>query len=102
MTVVVELNVIPLGVGMSVSRFLAPALQALKQRGVTYQITPMCTIFEASTVKEAYALVEAAHEAVFEAGAVRVVTTVKVDDRRDVVKGMEEKVASLRGAVGTA
>lgn len=102
MPVVVELNVIPLGVGMSVSRFLAPAIQVLKQRGVKHQITPMCTIFETSSIKEAYELVEAAHEAVFEAGAKRVVTTVKVDDRRDGTKGMAEKVASLRGAVGTS
>lgn len=101
MTVIVELNVIPLGAGVSVSRFLAPALHALKQRGVKHRITPMCTIFETSSVKEAYELVKAAHEAVFEAGAKRVVTTVKVDDRRDVAKGMEEKVESLRSAIGT-
>jgi uncharacterized protein (TIGR00106 family) len=101
MTVVVELNIIPLGVGMSVSKCLAPALAVLAQRGVKHQITPMCTIFEVRTVNEAYEVVEAAHEAVFKAGANRVVTTVKVDDRRDVTTGMAEKVASLQSEIGT-
>jgi uncharacterized protein YqgV (UPF0045/DUF77 family) len=56
----------------------------------------MCTIFKAKDIKEAFDLVRAAHEAVFKAGVKRVVTTVKIDDRRDVKKSMEEKVKSLK------
>ena len=43
--VIVEFNVIPLGVGVSVSKFLVPALKELEKRNVKYEITPMCTIF---------------------------------------------------------
>lgn len=95
MTVMVEFNIIPLGEGVSVSKFLAPALKELDKLGVRYNITPMCTIFEAESVEEAFHVAKAAHEAVFGAGAKRVVTTVKVDDRRDVKRSMEEKVKSL-------
>jgi len=96
MTVIVELNVIPLGVGISVSKFLAPALRTLEDLGVKYEITPMCTIFKAKNVKEAFGIVEAAHEALFKKGVKRVVTSVKIDDRRDVKRSMEEKVESLK------
>ena len=99
MTVIVELSIIPLGVGISVSRFLAPALKELENRKVKYEVTPMCTIFEVKNVEEALYLVKAAHEAVFQVDVKRVVTSVKIDDRRDVKRSMEEKAKSLKRAV---
>ncbi len=56
----------------------------------------MCTIFEAESIEEAFDLVRVAHEAVFRVDVKRVVTTVKVDDRRDLERSMEEKVESLK------
>lgn len=96
---IIELSIIPLGVGTSVSRLLAPALRELKRRGVRYKITPMCTIFEAESLDEALKVVRAAHEAVFKAGVGRVITTIRIDDRRDLKRSMEEKVESLLGLI---
>lgn len=96
MTVTVELNIIPLGKGVSVSKFLVPAVKELERRGVKYSITPMCTVFEAESVEEAFDLVIAAHQSVFRTSVKRVITTVKIDDRRDSKRGMEEKVESLK------
>ena len=77
MTIIVELSIVPLGVGVSVSKFLAPAVKGLERRGVKYEVTPMCTIFEADNVEEAFTVIKAAHEAVFGENVKRVVTTVK-------------------------
>ncbi|RLI30212.1 MAG: thiamine-binding protein [Candidatus Hecatellales archaeon] len=100
MVVVVELSVVPLGSGVSVSRLVAEAVKALEEMGLKYQVTPMCTVFEASSVEEAFKAASGAHEAVFKAGALRVLTTVKVDERRDRPRArMEEKVESLRRAI---
>ena len=96
MAIIVELSIVPLGVGVSVSKFLAPAIKELKRRGVKYETTPMCTVFEADTIEEAFTVIKAAHEAVFGENVQRVVTTVKIDDRRDVKRGMKEKVESLK------
>ncbi len=93
--VIVELNIIPLGKGVSLSKFLVPAIKELEKHKVKYSITPMCTIFEAENVERAFQVASAAHEVVFKAGAKRVITTVKIDDRRDVRRSMEEKVKSL-------
>lgn len=98
-TVIVEFNIIPLGKGVSVSKFLAPALKELDKLGVRYDVTPMCTVFEAESVEEALHVAKVAHEAVFKTGVKRVVTTVKVDDRRDVERSMEEKVKSLERVI---
>jgi len=94
--VIVELNIIPLGVGVSVSRFLVPALKELKKRKVKYEITSMCTIFEAKDVNEALKIVEAAHKATFKANVKRVITTIRIDDRKDKKGSMEEKVKALK------
>jgi uncharacterized protein (TIGR00106 family) len=98
--IIVEFSIMPLGVGISVSKFLAPAIKELERLGVKYEVTPMCTIFETENVEEAFNVVKAAHEAVFGEGVKRIVTTVKIDDRRDVKRGMKEKVESLKKEVG--
>jgi len=94
--VIVELNVIPLGVGVSVSEYLVPALRVLEHLDVKYETNPMCTVFEGENVEEALDIVKEVHNAVFKEQVKRVVTTVKIDDRRDVNRSMEEKLESLQ------
>ena len=97
--IIVEVNIVPLGVGISVSKFLVPAITELKRRGVKYEVTPMCTVFAAENVEDAFNIIKAAHEAVFGETVQRVVTTFKIDDRRDIKRGMKEKVESLKKEV---
>ena len=66
--VVVEFNIIPLGSGINVSKYLVPALKEVKRLKMKHQITPMCTIFEAISAEEAFNIVKAAHGAVFKTG----------------------------------
>ncbi len=96
MVVIVELNIIPLGVGTSVGKFLVSALEEMEKMNVKHQITPMCTIFETKNIEEAFRIVKIVHEAIFRIGVKRVITTVRVDDRRDVDRGMKEKLESLK------
>lgn len=102
MAVIVEFNIIPLGAGISVSQFLAPAVEELCKRKIKYEITSMGTIFQAKDIEEAFDLVKKAHEAVFEKGVKRVVTAVRIDDRRDAERSMEDKVKSLKRLVKKA
>jgi uncharacterized protein (TIGR00106 family) len=102
MAVIVEFNVVPLGEGISVSKLLVPAVEELDKREVKYEITSMGTIFEAKNIQEAFWLVAEAHEAVFGKGVKRVVTTVRIDDRRDAERSMEDKVESLKKLVKKA
>ena len=99
MAVILEFSVIPIGEGVGLSKLIARAVRALKELGVKHLATPMGTIIEAESLDEALRYVKAAHEAVFEAGARRVVTLIKVDDRRDVRRSMEDKLRSLRKAL---
>lgn len=93
--VIMEVSVVPLGTGSSsVSRYVARCLELVRESGVRYQLTPMGTVLEGE-LDELLALVQRMHEAPFGAGAVRVVTTVKIDDRRDKDATMAGKVRAV-------
>lgn len=94
--VIVQFSTSPLGEGVSVSRFVAEALKEVENSGMRYLLTPMATVLEADTPKEAIEVILKAHEAVFRAGAKRVVTDIKIDDRRDEPRKMEDKVARVK------
>ncbi|NJE05852.1 MTH1187 family thiamine-binding protein [Thermococcus sp. M36] len=92
--VIVEFVIVPLG-ERSLSRYVAEVVKLLERKGVKYQLTPMATIIEVSTVRDAFEIIEEAHELMFKLGANRVSTTVRIDDRRDKQRKMEDKVKSV-------
>ena len=88
-----------MGEGTSVSRLIASAIEELERRGVKHVTTSMCTIIEEENLEKTLQHVAAAHEAVMKAGAKRAVTIIKVDDRRDMERSMENKLKSLKKAL---
>jgi len=94
--VIAQFTTSPLGEGVSVSRFVAEALKEVENSGLRYQLTPMATVLEADTPEAAVEVILKAHEAVFRAGAKRVVTDIKIDDRRDEPRRMEDKVEKVK------
>ncbi len=95
MPAIVEFSIVPIGKGTSLSKFLVPVIKILEKRGVKYKLTPMCTIFEVEGLNEAFELIRESHEAVFKEGVERVVTSIKIDDRRDIERSMDDKITSL-------
>src|SRR4030043_985726 len=94
---IAEISVVPLGTKTpSVSQYVARAIKVLeRERDIRYEITAMGTIVEGD-LDRILALVKKMHEGVFEEGVARVLTTVKIDERRENAQGMKEKVDSLR------
>ncbi len=93
----VKVSVIPLGTGTpSVSRYVARAVEVLQDEGdINYELTAMGTIMEGD-LDRLLAVVRKMHEAVFEAGAMRAVTIVEIDDRRDKISSLSGKLESLK------
>ncbi len=97
---IVAVSISPVGSGVSVSEYVAAALRdAREQDRVRYRLDPMFTTLEGD-LGEIYALVQQMQEAVFAAGAVRVGTVIKIDDRRDREVRMEEKVTAVESRLG--
>ena len=94
---IVAVSISPLGEGVSVSHFVAAALDVVHaQERIRFRLDPMFTTLEGD-LGEIYALIGDMQEAVFAAGATRVSTVIKVDDRRDRPASMEEKVETVVG-----
>ena len=93
---IVEVCVVPLGTGStSVSEYVAACHKVLQQeKDLQYQLTPMATIIEGDLDK-ILAAIGKMHEVPFAAGAGRVITTIRIDDRRDKERTMADKVASV-------
>ena len=97
----VEISVIPLGTPTpSVSQYIARVVKVLEgEKDIKYELTAMGTIIEGD-LEQVLTLVRKMHEAVFNAGIMRVVTTIKIDDRRDKTSSMSSKMESLKREVG--
>ena len=92
----VEISIIPLGTSTpSVSEHIAMSLKPLHKAGLKYTITPMGTVIEGDldTIMDT---VRQMHEACFKKDVQRVVTTIKIDDRRDKPVTIENKVQSVK------
>ena len=93
---IAEVSIVPIGTsGTSVSRYVADAVKELETSGLDFTLTPMGTIIEGE-LKDVMAVVLRMHETPFQKSAERVYTTIKIDDRRDRVVQMAEKVASVK------
>ena len=80
-----EIAVYPLGTGdASVSREVSRIFEVLERCGLTYQITLMGTIVE-GTPEQLLSLARELHEIVFSDTVKRVVTHIRIDDRKDAV-----------------
>ncbi len=94
--IMAAVSISPVGSGVSVSRYVAAALRVLKkQNRVAYQLGPMCTTL-LGEAEEVFRLIREMQEAVFQEGAVRVSTVIKMDERRDKDLTFEGKVAAVQ------
>ena len=92
----IEISVVPVGTGStSVSTYVAGAIRVLEADGVKYQLTAMGTIIEGD-LEHLLALAGRMHRSALESGAMRVVTTIKIDERSDHEISIEGKVKAVK------
>ncbi len=91
-----EISIIPLGTGStSLGKYVADIKSYLEKRGIPHTLTDMGTIIEGD-VSALLAIAQELHEIPFKAGAKRVYTNIRIDDRRDKSVHLGEKVESVQ------
>ena len=92
-----DFGVVPIGTKETdLGDFVSVAVQAIKDSGLSYELTGMGTQIEAQNLDELYEAVKFAQEEVFKVGADRVFTVLKIDDRRDKNnRGLKDKVSTV-------
>ena len=94
MKVMVDLCVVPLGVGVSVSEYVAACEKILKAAGLTTQLHAYGTNIEGEW-DAVLSAIRQCHETVHSMGAPRITTTIKLGTRTDKAQSMEDKVRSV-------
>jgi len=94
---IAEVSVVPLGTkSPSVSQYVARAVKVLEQdKDIKYEMTAMGTVIEGD-LDRILAVVRKMHEETFGQGVARVLTTIKIDDRRDKAQTMKGKLDSVK------
>ena len=95
MKVLVDLCIVPIGVGVSLSPYIAACERVMTAAGLKTSLHSYGTNIEGEW-DEVFAAVKRCHEVVHEMGAPRITTTIKLGTRTDRVQTMEDKVRSVK------
>lgn len=99
MHVMIDLCVVPIGVGVSVSEYIAECQRIIERAQLRSQMHPYGTVIEGEW-DEVMAVVKQCHQKVHEMGAPRISTTVKIGTRTDREQHMQEKIDSVVEKLG--
>ncbi len=94
MHVILDLCVVPLGVGVSVSQYVVACEEVIKAAGLKQSLHAYGTNIEGEW-DEVMAAVKRCHERVHEMGAPRITSTIKLGTRTDRLQTMSDKVKSV-------
>ncbi|MDG2222053.1 MAG: MTH1187 family thiamine-binding protein [Rubripirellula sp.] len=94
MKVIVDLCVVPMGVGVSVSKYVTECQNVLNEAGLEHQLHAYGTNIEGDW-DNVFAAIKRCHERVHGMGALRITTSIKVGTRTDREQTMQEKIDSV-------
>jgi uncharacterized protein (TIGR00106 family) len=95
MKTILDLCVVPMGVGVSVSKYIAACEKVLTDAGLKTQLHAYGTNIEGNW-DEVMAAVKRCHEVVHKMGAPRISTTIRVGTRVDRAQSMSDKINSVK------
>lgn len=100
MHVIVDLCVVPLGVGVSVSSYVAACQNVLNDAGLETRLHAYGTNVEGDW-DVVFAAIKRCHDVVHDMGAPRITTTIKLGTRTDRRQRMDDKVRSVESRLNS-
>ena len=98
MSILAEFSIVPLGKGTSVSPLIARAMKIVVESGLAYRVNPMGTVLEGEWGEVMETIRKCQNDLMQDAD--RVVTTIRIDERRDGGSRMEKKLESVEQKLG--
>ncbi len=99
MNVIVDLCLVPIGVGVSLSSYVAACEKVLAEAKLKTVLHANGTNIEGEWDK-VFAAVRRCHEVVHEMGALRIFTVIKAGTRTDRAQTMDDKTRSVKAKLG--
>ena len=94
--IISQLSIAPIGQNTSVSKYVKIVLSSLKDDNIKSKTNAMATVIETNDLDTLFNAVKKAHMAVVKAGGKRIITELKIDDRRDKNATGETKLKALQ------
>ena len=94
MNVLVDICVVPMGVGVSVSKYVVECEKIFEAAGLNHQMHSYGTNVEGDW-DEVMAAIKRCHETVHAMGAPRIGTTIRMGTRTDREQSMQDKIDSV-------
>jgi uncharacterized protein (TIGR00106 family) len=95
MNVIADLSIVPIGVGVSVSKYVAACERVLNEAGLKIHLHAYGTNIQGEW-DAVFAAIKRCHEKVHQMGAPRISTIIKVGTRTDREQTMADKVQSVK------
>ena len=99
MKVIVDLTLVPIGVGVSLSKYVAACEKILNRPGLEIQLHANGTNIEGEW-DDVFDAIKACHETVHGMGAPRIHTNIKLGTRTDRNQSMQDKIDSVTARQG--
>jgi len=93
--VIIDLCVVPIGVGVSVSKYIVACQRILESAGFAPQLHAYGTTVEGEW-DDVFAAVKRCHESLHEMGVPRISTTIKLGTRTDRAQSAQQKIQSVQ------
>lgn len=81
--IISQLSIAPVGKGTGLSKFVKIVIHTLKKNNIKFKTNDMATVIETEDLETLFNVVKEAHNAVLNSGVKRVITELKIDDRKD-------------------
>ncbi len=94
--IISQLSIAPVGKGVSLSKYVKIVINCLKTHDIKFVTNDMATVIETNDLETLFSVVNKAHQAVIDAGAKRVITELKIDDRQDKNVRIGNKINSVK------
>ena len=99
MTVMVDVGIVPIGVGVSLSSYVAACERIFTEAGLTSRLHAYGTNLEGEW-DAVFGAIKRCHEVLHEMGAPRLYTVIKAGTRTDRAQTLDDKVASVTQKLG--
>jgi len=94
MWVTVDLCLVPLGVGISLSPYVAVCEKVIKKNGLDHELGPNGTAIEGEW-NAVFRCIKECHDEIHRLGVNRIYTTLRINTRTDRQQSFREKVPSV-------
>jgi uncharacterized protein (TIGR00106 family) len=96
--IICQLSIAPVGTDVHLHSYVKKVIKVIENHKVNYETNDMATIIEADNLDKIFDIVKESHNTLFNEGIIRLITEIKIDERKDknVLLGNKKNLVQLK------